>query len=357
MPSSKKVVWSQLRVGIMAIVALLLVVFLLFLLTGAESPFTDKAAVYTYMRDSAAMTEGSAVRLNGILVGKVKKIELSGSKDPERTIRMTLQLEADTLKMIPEDSLIGFSAENVLGSKFLNIRRGMSPNPVKPGGELKARDEQDFLEMVQSAMPLLHSMQSILSRVDKIVEQVEQGKGSIGKLIYDEELYSHVNRIVANTEKITDVVREGRGTFGKLLYEEEMYQDVRRTIARLDALADGLQRGEGTAGKFLKDPGLYDELRGSAAELKTLVADLNAGKGSAGKLLKDEALHNRIVATMDRLNATMDKLNAGQGTLGQLMVNPALYENLTATTAEVRNLMKDFRANPKKFLTIQLKLF
>lgn len=357
MPASKKVVWSQLKVGVMAMVALALVVVLLFLLTGAESPFTDKATIYTYLKDSAAMTEGSAVRLNGILVGKVRSIELTGSKDQGRTIRMTLQVESEILKMIPEDSLIGFSAENVLGAKFLNIRRGQSSTPVKDGGELKARDEQDFLEVVQSAMPLLSSMQSILGRVDKIVAQVEQGKGSIGKLIYDDELYSHVNRIVANTEKITDVVREGRGTFGKLLYEEEIYTDVRRTIAKLDSVIEGLQRGEGTAGKLLKDPALYDELRKSSTEIKTLVADLNAGKGTAGKLLKDEALHARIVGTIDRLNSTMDKLHAGQGTLGQLMVNPALYENLTATSAEVQALMKDFRANPKKFLTIQLKLF
>lgn len=357
MPSSKKVFWAQLRVGVMAIVALALVVVLLFLLTGAESPFTDKSVVYTYLNDSAAMTEGSAVRLNGILVGKVRRIELSGSKDPARTIRMALQVESETLKMIPEDSVITFSAENVLGAKFINIKRGESPVAVKDGGELRARDEQDFLEVVQSAMPLLQSMHSILGRVDKIVAQVEQGKGSIGKLIYDDELYSHVNRIVANTEKITDVVREGRGTFGKLLYEEEMYHDVRRTIARLDSIVEGLQRGEGTAGKLLKDPVLYDELRKSSTEIKTLIADLNAGKGTAGKLLKDEALYARVVQTMDRLNSTMDQLNAGRGTLGQLMVNPALYENLTAATSEIQGVMKDFRANPKKFLTIQLKLF
>jgi phospholipid/cholesterol/gamma-HCH transport system substrate-binding protein len=43
--------------------------------------------------------------------------------------------------------------------------------------------------------------------------------------------------------------------------------------------------------------------------------------------------------------------------VGQLLVNPQLYENLTGATEEIRSLMKDFRANPKKFLTIQLKLF
>jgi phospholipid/cholesterol/gamma-HCH transport system substrate-binding protein len=341
----------------MAMVALLLVAVLIFLMTGAESPFTDKVLLYTYMRDSAALTEGSAVRLNGILVGKVKSIELAGGKDPDRTIRMVLQVEKETLSLIPNDSEVGFSAENVLGAKFLNIKRGVSETPIKAGEELRARDEKDFLEVVQSAMPLLTSVQSILARVDKIVKQVEAGEGSIGRLIYDDELYQHVNRIVANTEKITEVVKEGQGTLGRLLYDEGLYADVRKTMARLDSIAEGLERGEGTAGKLLKDSALYDELRKSSSELKTLIADLNAGKGTAGKLLKDEALHARVVGALDRLNSTMDKLNAGQGTLGQLMVNPALYENLTATTAEVQSLMKDFRANPKKFLTIQLKLF
>jgi phospholipid/cholesterol/gamma-HCH transport system substrate-binding protein len=357
MPPSKKVGWSQLRVGVMAMIAFALVAVLIFLMTGAESPFTDKVLIYTYMNDSAAMVEGSAVRLNGILVGKVKSIELAGGKDPKRAIRMAMQIEKQTLALIPDDSVIGFSAENVLGAKFLNIKRGESPTPIKEGGELRAKDEKDFLEVVQSAMPLLESVQSILGRIDKIVKQVESGHGSIGKLIYDEELYGHVNKIVANTEKITEAVKEGQGTIGKLLYDEGLYNDVRRTIARLDVIAEGLQRGEGTAGKLLKDPALYDELRRSSSELRALIADLNAGKGSAGKLLKDETLHARVVGTLDRLNSTMDKLNAGQGTLGQLMVNPALYENLTATAAEIQGFMKDFRANPKKFLTIQLKLF
>ena len=51
------------------------------------------------------------------------------------------------------------------------------------------------------------------------------------------------------------------------------------------------------------------------------------------------------------------KINAGEGTLGQLLVNPQLYESLNGTSRAVETFMKDFRANPKKFLTIQLKLF
>jgi phospholipid/cholesterol/gamma-HCH transport system substrate-binding protein len=341
----------------MAILALVILATLIFLLTGADNPFAEKAILYTYLRDSAALTDGAAVRLNGILIGKVKAIELTGDKDVNRTIRMTMQIDKNYLQQIPVDSELGFSAESVLGEKFLNIRRGTQPEAIKNGGEIKARDDRDFLEIVQSAMPLLESVQSILTRMDKIVATVEAGKGSIGKLITDEQVYNRVNTLLGNIQSVTGDLASGRGTMGRLLQDEALYEDVRKTMARVDAIAAGLERGEGTAGKLLKDPALYNDVRATTAELRTLLADLNAGKGTAGKLLKDEALHNRLLATMDRVNHTMDRLNAGQGTLGQLLVNPTLYENLTGTSAEMRDFMKAFRANPKKFLTIQLKLF
>ncbi|MGJ5814621.1 MlaD family protein [Paludibaculum fermentans] len=357
MPASNKVAWSQLRVGIMSLIALVLLAVLIFLMTGADNPFEEKASLYTYMQDSGAMSEGAAIRLNGILIGKLKKIDLTGDKNNDRAIRMTMAIDRRYMAMIPEDSIVGFSAENVLGAKFLNIKRGSSPVAVKQGGELKARDEKDFLEIMQSAMPLLDSVQSILKRIDKVVSQVESGKGSIGKLLYDSEIYDKVNGIMGDAQKITKAMSEGKGTIGHLLYDEGLYNDLRQTLTRMDNLVAGLERGEGTAGKLLKDPALFDELKKSTTDLHVLLSDLNAGKGTAGKLLKDEALHNKLVATLDKINTTIDSVNSGRGTIGQLMVNPALYQNLTSTTAEIQAMMKDFRANPKKFLTIQLKLF
>lgn len=357
MPSPKKVAWSQLKVGLLALVSLIILAVLVVLLTGKDNPFLKRTVVYTYMGDSAAMTEGSGVRLNGLLVGKVKQIGLSGESDPQRVVRMVLEIDQAYMDKIPADSEIGFSAENMLGAKFLNIKRGQSKELLKPGGELKAKDDKDFLEVVQSALPLLDSLRIILGRVDKIVASVEAGKGSIGKLLTDEQLYRNLNLTVADVQKITSSVASGGGTFGRLLHDDSLYDDVRRTISRLDSMMSELQAGQGTAGKLLKDPSLYDELKKSSSEIRVMLADLNAGKGTAGKLLKDQALHDRLLLSLDKMNSTIDKLNAGQGTLGQLMVNPALYENLSATTAEFKSFMKDFRANPKKFLTIQLKLF
>jgi phospholipid/cholesterol/gamma-HCH transport system substrate-binding protein len=341
----------------MAVVAFAVLSVLLFLMTGAQNPFAETATLYTYLGDSAAMTEGSGVRLNGIHIGKIKAIEFTGDKDNDRAIRMALVIERQYLARIPDDSLLTFGAENVLGSKFINIKMGSSRTPIKDGGTLKAKDEKDFLEMVQSAMPLFDNLQSILKRIDKVVGQVEAGEGSIGKLLANDEIYQRANNVMKNAEQITEAIASGKGTVGKLLNDDSLHQEIEQTLKRIDAVIAGIERGEGTAGKLLKDASLFDELKKTVTEVKGIASDLNAGKGTAGKLLKDEALHNRLLASIDKINSTIDRLNAGQGTLGQLMVNPALYENLTGTSEELRAMMKDFRANPKKFLTIQLKLF
>ena len=357
MPSPQKVAWSQLKVGIMALVALVILAVLVFLMTGANNPFSEKFILYAFFPDSVAMTDGSAVRLNGILVGKVSRIELTGDANNKRAVRMTMEIEEHFKGNIPKDSEVGYDAENVLGTKYLNIERGQSREHVQTGAEIKSKDEMDVMAMLQSASPLLESMQSILKRVDGLVAQLEAGKGSIGRLLYDDEMYRKVDAILADFQKVTHALASGQGTLGAMLYDPSLYNEVRGTVKRLDSVIEGIQKGEGTAGKLVKDPALYDELRQSSTELKTLLANLNAGQGSAGKLLHEDTLLNEVIATLNRLNSTLDKLNAGQGTLGQLMVNPALYENLTGTMAETSALMKDFRKNPKKFLTIQLKLF
>ena len=337
--------------------ALIILAMLIFLLTGSEHPFANRSAVYTFMEDSAALTENSAVRLNGIVVGKVSKIALSGSDNPKRVIRMDLQIEDKYFTDIPVDSIAAIGAENVLGTKYINIKKGVSKTPIKAGGEISSKDTSDFNDMIDQGNTLLVQLQSILKRVDAIVGQVEVGKGSLGKLLVDEELYNHLNQTTVEVEKLATALNSDKGSIGKLVYSDEFYKDVRGSMARLDNLLESLQQGQGTIGKLLKDPSVYDDTHKTILDIRKMLADLDAGKGTAGKILKSDELHNEIVATLKRLDVTMDKINSGQGTLGQLMVNPALYDSINGSTRELNGLLKDFRANPKKFLHIKLGLF
>jgi phospholipid/cholesterol/gamma-HCH transport system substrate-binding protein len=357
MASPEKVSFAKLRVGVMAIVSMVIVAVLIFLLTGQKSVFTRTFDLRTLMADSSGMADGAAVRLNGIMVGNVDELKLSGQKDPQRIVEVVMSIRRDYLTEIPKDSVAAISAANLLGDKFINITKGSSPDHVRPGDEVRSAPNQDIPELVAQATSLLGQFQNLLSRVNVVLSDVEAGKGNIGKFLKDEELYARLNSAISETQQILTEVRTGKGTLTHLLYDDSLYQDLRAPLQKLNAILADLDQGRGTAGKLLKDPALYDDLRKTTAQANQLLADLQAGKGTAGKFLKDEGLYNAINQLVAKVDTTIDKLNSGQGTLGQLMVNPQLYDSLNGATGELHQFVKDLRANPKRFLRIKLALF
>jgi len=354
---STKVRWSQLKVGVVGLTAFLILSILIFLLTSSKNPFHRAATLHVYLDDASGITDSTPVRLNGITIGSVDRVALSNSGELRRAVRFDLQVEEEYLAEIPVDSVAGITASNLLGDKFINITKGRDKRHVLDGGEIKSFQAQDIPELMAQSASLLASFQTIVGRVDALLAGVEQGKGNIGKLLKDEELYDRLNGIGGEMQNLLADVRGGHGTISKLLYEDTLYQELRSPLQRADAILADLQAGQGSAGKILKDPALFDEAKQSLAEIHQLLADVGAGKGTAGKLLKDEGLYRRLDEFVAKFNGTIDKINAGQGTIGQFMVNPQLYESLNGATGEFQSLAKDIRANPKKFLTIRLTLF
>jgi phospholipid/cholesterol/gamma-HCH transport system substrate-binding protein len=60
---------------------------------------------------------------------------------------------------------------------------------------------------------------------------------------------------------------------------------------------------------------------------------------------------------MDRLSDMVDRLNAGEGTAGKFLKDPTMYDNTNKLLTDTQELIKAIRQNPKKYLTIHLKLF
>jgi phospholipid/cholesterol/gamma-HCH transport system substrate-binding protein len=358
MPDSTKIRWSQLRVGVVAITAFAILFVMVFLLTSAKGGlFKHNVLLRTYMDDASGLGDGTAVRLNGIAIGYLDRLELTGSRDPKRAVGFDMMVQPEYLLQIPVDSVVGIGAANLLGDKFLNITQGRSTEHVKEGAELRPLESQDIPELLKQMATLLSTFQTSVNRVDNLLAGVEAGQGNLGKLLKDEGLFNTINAITVEGQKLLTDIRTGNGTLSKLIYDDKLYQEVRAPLKRVDAILADVQSGQGTVGKALKDPALFDEAKQTIAELNKLMADVNAGKGSAGKLVKDEELYRQAVALVNRLDGTLAKISAGQGTVGQLLVNPQLYDTLNSTTAEAQSLVKDIRANPKKFLSLTLKIF
>jgi phospholipid/cholesterol/gamma-HCH transport system substrate-binding protein len=357
MPERSRVRWAQLKVGVVAFTAIVIIAVLIFLLTSSKGIFTRNALLITYMANAAGITSGAPVTLNGITVGYLESVRLTNSTNPQRAVEFDMEVNEKYLVDIPVDSTVTIVSTSIVGAKYLNITRGTSREHVRPGDQLSGVGTQDVQELMATMAGLLQSFQDIVNRANNLLAGVEQGKGTIGKFVVDNELYNRFTAIEDAAEKLLNAARTGGGTLSKLIYDPSLYNDMQAPIQRIDAILADLQAGRGTAGKIMTDPALYDQATQIATELRALVADLNAGKGTAGQLLKNDQIAQRAGELLAKLNTTLDKIDAGQGTIGQLLVNQQLYESLNGATREFQDLAKDIRANPKKFLRIRLALF
>ena len=358
MATTSKSKWAQLKVGIMAIVALLILAFLIILMSSVNPLFRRTTDVYTYLGDSVAMTEGATpVRLNGIPIGKVKKIELSGSTEPGRIVKLTLSIYDESMPLVPVDSSAKLAQQNLLGSRYVNIKKGKSQQTIAAGAEIPSADTPEIEDLFQQGSSTLAALQKIMDRVNGIVDDIQGGKGTIGALLVDRTLYNRAIEIVGDVKNLTTALNAPDSTMGRLIHEDTLYQDVRGTIGRVNTLVDNLNAGQGTAGKLLKDDSLYNDLHATIGDLRDTIGKINKGDGTVGKLLNSSELHDQLVTSMGKLDSVLDKVNNGDGTIGRLMNDPSLFENLDGTTRDLQGFLKEFRANPKKFLTITVKFW
>src|SRR4051794_20247353 len=129
MRSRQRVKWAQLRVVAVCSVAVVILGVVLYLLTGGTL-FTEKTSLFLYVSDATGVSQGSPVRVNGILVGKVDRVDLSGSRDVKRVVRITLRIERNSLAMIPVGSSAELGTDTLVGDKFVDITgrgRGVTP--------------------------------------------------------------------------------------------------------------------------------------------------------------------------------------------------------------------------------------
>ena len=75
----------------------------------------------------------------------------------------------------------------------------------------------------------------------KIVDQVNSGQGTVGKLIKEDTLYRETTESMTNLKEILQKINQGKGTVGKIINDEEFYRNAKLTLQKLDQATEGLE--------------------------------------------------------------------------------------------------------------------
>jgi phospholipid/cholesterol/gamma-HCH transport system substrate-binding protein len=361
MPSQQEVRWSQLKIGVIVLVAAVVLTTLLFLMTSASGLglFSHKLTITTYFENSAGLKVGAAVNLQGVTIGTVKTITVVTAPERKLTpVQVVMKLDSKYQTSLRKDSTAALTTVGVLGDTVVDINSQVATGPqLQDGDELKTLETPSLTDVVKASQGTIESLNVILAKMNTIVDNLQSGKGSVGQLINNPDLYNKATKTVDELNKLEEGLNAGRGSVGKLMTDDTMYNRLNDAAGKLNDIANALNSGKGSAGKLLKDEALYNNANASLAHLNSILADADAGKGSLGMLIKDPTFAKNLNDAVTKTDTLITAISEGKGTLGKLMTDDTTSTNLNNLLTESTKLVTTIRQDPKKYLTIHMKIF
>jgi phospholipid/cholesterol/gamma-HCH transport system substrate-binding protein len=346
MPRTRSLAWSQLKIGLAALAALILAAIMIFTLTGAGGFSWERYSLKTVFTNIAGLNEGSLVRIAGVPVGSVTGIEFVGDR-----VEVTFEISNEMQSRVTTTSTAALGSVSLLGEAAVDITPSTAGTPIPEWGYVKSGVAVGSLAEVTT-----QATQGI-EQISGLLRDIRSGKGTVGQLFTDETLYQEMNGLVAAAEDVVRNVSAGRGTLGRLANDPAAAEALEKSMQNFETITARIRAGEGSLGKFLTDDAMAKSLSNTTSNLDAITARINKGEGTAGALLTDKELYNRLNSMSDRLDKVIGGLQQGEGTAGLLLRDKQLYDNMNGAVGELRALVRDIRADPRKFLNVRVSLF
>jgi len=361
MAQHKQLSWSELRVGVFVLIGLTLLLVSIVYVTGAGS-LGAKYNLHTFLPETDDLAIGAPVRLDGVEIGNVEAITIARQAagqpiNTERNVEVVMRLTRKYQNDIMSDSTAGLVTEGLLGDRVVDIERGTNGRVLQDGDEIKGVEEKAIKEVVERSADVLANLTALTSQIGTMVDDLQRGRGSLGKLLEDQTAYNHLNNVLARVDDMTAAIQEGQGTIGQLLSSDRLYSKVDSVAGRLDDVLSAVQQQKGSLGRLVYDPSIHEDARHILENGNGLIVDIRNGKGTIGKLATDDSFYEKYREIGENLAAATAKLNGTEGTAGKIFSDPQFYDNVTGLAGDMRLLIGDFRKDPKKFLHVKFSLF
>jgi phospholipid/cholesterol/gamma-HCH transport system substrate-binding protein len=339
MPRTRSLAWSELKIGVLTIIAIVIAAVLIFALTGTRGFAWQRYTLKTRFANVAGLAKGSPVRVAGVEVGSVKEVAFAGAQ-----VDVIFDIREDLRSRITDQSTAALGSVSLLGESAVDITPATGGTPIPDGG---------YVPTGRTAA----SLSDITTQAGQGIEQLTALIGDVRQLMTDDQLYAELHQFVATAGALTRELQQGRGTLGKLLKDPQAARSLEASMQNVEEMTRRINAGEGSLGKLLNDDAFAQSLSGATSSLKELTDRMNRGEGTAGKLMTDPELFNRLNSVTNRFDQLVSKLNEGEGTMGRLLKDQQLYENMNGAVGEFRGLLEQIKKEPKKYLNVKVSIF
>ena len=302
-------------IGLSFIFALVLFIWGYNFLKGNDI-FGKETVYYSEYNQVNGLVNANPVMINGLRVGKVKNIYFNPDMSGNIIVSFTLSNNFP----VPVNSVARIFSADLMGSKAIDLVLGDS--------SVMAKDGDTVLSGVEAGL-----MAEVNAQVQPIKQKAEDLMASIDTLV------------IAFQSIFNESARENL---------KESFNDIRMTFANLENATGNIDN------MVVQESSRISSI---LIKLDSLALTLNKNRGNMGaiitnfKVISDSLAQSDIPGTFTNINVALQDMQSllnsiknGEGTLGQLMVNDSLYNQLNNSAASLDSLLRDVKANPKRYV-------
>jgi phospholipid/cholesterol/gamma-HCH transport system substrate-binding protein len=316
---------KELIVGIVTLAAIGLLVAGVNFLKG-NSFFGGDDVYYAYFANSAGVTPSNSIYYNGVIVGKITDVELTGSSDPNKAVKITFNIQDDEFKIPKNMDLQAGGAENDLLGKGIIIQPTTDSTRMtlqgfyKPGDKIQGVVAESITSQVEAQIgPIRDNINFVLGNLDDFSKKLAAFWDTTAQSEMEQsmrEVKLAIRKFGDAADMINSLVAEEKGKVSRIMTNvQEITMNLKKSNDTVKAIVGNV--------KTITDDLVTSDFKGTIENAKNTLASVN-------KVL-DEAL-------------------TGEGTIGKLISDDSLYMELIQTNQELQNLVEDLQKHPERYI-------
>jgi phospholipid/cholesterol/gamma-HCH transport system substrate-binding protein len=254
-------------VGVFVLATLILFTVGLFMIGDRQMAFARKFVVYAEFGKITGLQPGAIVRVSGAKAGAVK--DIVPPDGPAGKFRVRLEIVEDLHPLVRSDSVASIETEGLVGGSYLAVTTGTEQAPPAPEGSTISGREPfavaDLLSQLGQTIERVNETITVVQdNIQVTIEALGETFGNVNALVVDlgddlKTMASSGARISGDIAELTDSIRDGKGTIGKLVNDEELYRratgmatqaehiaaDVRQVVQQARQALDQIQGEDG----------------------------------------------------------------------------------------------------------------
>jgi len=284
-------------VGLFVLLGILFFIGGILMVGNLHETFKSKMEVVSLFDDVSGLKKGNNVWFSGVKIGTVSNLRFYGTSQVE----VTMKIEIKAQQYIRKDAKVKISSDGIIGNKILIIYGGTPVAPeVQEGDTLGVEKTFTSEDMINTLQENNKNFLAITGDFKEISKKLAAGEGTIGKLLTDDAIYTHINAATASLQVASAKAEQLAGSLvtfssnlnkkgtlaNELTTDTVVFKSVKASVLQLQQMAD-------TASAFV-------------ADLKKVAGNPNS---SIGVLLRDEESGARIKETIKNLESSSVKLD------------------------------------------------